>query len=68
MLVFTARAVTDSGDNYIFVYESQPTRDMVIRRVHELEGAGLTLKWYGDTTSVYIDETMLIKEAPCTQS
>jgi len=62
MLVYTARAVTDSGDNYIFVYESEPTHDMVIRRVHEMEGGCESIKWYRDTTSVYIDATMLIKD------
>ena len=60
MKVFTARAVTDSADTYIFVFKTRPTSIQIIEKVRDLELAA-DLDWYKDTTSVYIEETELLE-------
>lgn len=60
MKVYTARAVTDSADTYIFVFKTRPTSIQIIEKVRDLELAA-DLDWYKDTTSVYIEETELLE-------
>ena len=60
MKIYTARAVTDSADTYVFVFKSKPTSSQIIEKIHDLELAA-DLDWYKDTTSVYIEETELLE-------
>lgn len=59
--VWTVHVVTESADHYIWVYAYEPTREDVVTKVWMLEGECEELDWYMDTTSVYIDKTVVIE-------
>jgi len=61
MIVYVAMVKTDSGDDYIWVYEEKPTRKQVINRLHEWGGAA-TKKWYDETTDVTIYAEEIIRK------
>ena len=61
MKVWTARAVTEAADTYVFVYSYEPTTAAVIDKVMDLEGSIESIDFYHDTTAVYIEETEVIE-------
>lgn len=52
--VYVALVRTESCDTYTWLYETEPTRADVIKRLWEGEGEIEDLEWYEDTTSVHI--------------
>lgn len=66
MKVFAVKVNSD-GDNYIFVYRNQPTREQVIRRLLEIdygdEATEEDYHIYDRTTSITISEQELIENA-----
>lgn len=51
--VFIAHVVTESADHYLWPYSYEPTREEVIKRLFNYEGAA-EIDWYEATTSVRI--------------
>ena len=64
MKVYTAHLVTESLDHYVWVYRNRPSKEQLIRRLMEIEGAAENdFDFYEQTTSIRsIEETDLIEE------
>ncbi len=61
MIVYTAIVKTDSSDTYVWVYAYEPTREEIIQRLYDMEGAE-SLEWYDDTTGIHINQTNLTEK------
>lgn len=59
---WTAEIITDCGDNYLWVFDYEPTMREVIERLHEYEGETESLDWYLGSTWVSIKKTIIITE------
>jgi len=59
-IIYTARAVTDFGDTYVWVYKDRPIREQVVLQVRAHDGERQSIEWYNETTSVFIEGTYLI--------
>ena len=61
MKVFTAHVRTESSDHYVWVYSTEPTREQVVERLMEFEGAAEEDRGlYVETTSVKIEEQEVV--------
>jgi hypothetical protein len=52
--IYVANVVTDSGDNYTYMYSSEPTKEQIITKVWKDEGEVEDLDWYLNSTSVEV--------------
>ncbi len=57
--VYAVLITTESGDDYLEVYDHMPRREDIVLKLWEDEGRQETLDWYLDTTQVRIDRTYL---------
>ena len=57
MNVYTAHVVTESADHYVWVFKNEPTREQVVEKLMQYEGADpeSDRNFYMNTTSVKIE-------------
>lgn len=59
--VYTVVATTESSDDYMFAFRNRPSRDDIVKFVHNLEGKTEDLRFYQETLSVRVEETEIIE-------